>query len=107
MGRWEKGVSWGFWAIFGTVDLDTAGDQPMVMKMFVGVLSYMLALTSNVLLVNLLIAMLNDTYVGNKEGSRREWAFNRVDAVLEFSSAEAHILPPPLDLFVSFKALRQ
>merc|ERR1719215_666029 len=105
--RWDKGVSWGFWAIFGDVDLDTTTENhPMLMRMCVGFLQYMLSLTSNVLLVNLLIAMLNDTYIANKDASKREWAFNRVDAVLEFSSPEAHILPPPFDLFVSIQTLR-
>lgn len=68
-------------------------------------MQYLLSLASNVLLVNLLIAMLNDTYVANKDSSKREWAFNRVDAVLEFASPEAHILPPPLDILVSIRHL--
>lgn len=105
--RWDKGVSWGFWAIFGDVELESSDkSQSMVLGMYIGFLRYMLSLTSNVLLVNLLIAMLNDTYIANKDASKREWAFNRVDAVLEFSSPEAHILPPPLDVYFSFQKLR-
>lgn len=83
------------------IDKDLTWERHMI----IGFLKYMLALTSNVLLVNLLIAMLNDTYIANKDASKREWAFNRVDAVLEFSSAEAHILPPPLDILVSLRSL--
>jgi len=104
--RWEQGVSWAFWAIFGDVDLEnTAKNLPWIRQVCIGFLKYMLSLTSNVLLVNLLIAMLNDTYIANKDASKREWAFNRVDAVLEFSSPEAHILPPPLDIIESLRSL--
>lgn len=104
--RWEKGVGWSFWAIFGSVDADVGARRDQwALRMYIGFLCYALLLTSNTLLVNLLIAMLNDTYSANKESSRREWAFNRVDAVLEFSSVEAHSLPPPLDLWLSIRAL--
>ncbi|CAJ1432588.1 unnamed protein product, partial [Effrenium voratum] len=104
--RWSQGVTWGFWAIFGDVELqDTDPNLPWSLKICVSFLQYLLSLASNVLLVNLLIAMLNDTYVANKDSSKREWAFNRVDAVLEFASPEAHILPPPFDILVSLRAL--
>eukprot|EP00928_Gymnodinium_smaydae_P004861 TRINITY_DN11664_c1_g1_i1.p1 TRINITY_DN11664_c1_g1~~TRINITY_DN11664_c1_g1_i1.p1 ORF type:complete len:1203 (+),score=270.10 TRINITY_DN11664_c1_g1_i1:78-3686(+) len=103
--RWDRGVTWGFWAIFGEVAHDGAQEGSQWISCGIGFLKYSLYLTSNVLLVNLLIAMLNDTYVANKDESKREWAFNRVDAVLEFASPEAHILPPPLDLVVSVQAL--
>eukprot|EP00435_Cladocopium_sp_Y103_P032236 s2955_g8.t1 len=104
--RWSKGVTWGFWAIFGDVNLEgTEEDLHWTVKICVSFLQYLLSLASNVLLVNLLIAMLNDTYVANKDSSKREWAFNRVDAVLEFASPEAHILPPPLDILVSIRHL--
>eukprot|EP00930_Biecheleria_cincta_P018048 TRINITY_DN14182_c0_g1_i2.p1 TRINITY_DN14182_c0_g1~~TRINITY_DN14182_c0_g1_i2.p1 ORF type:complete len:1280 (-),score=211.37 TRINITY_DN14182_c0_g1_i2:82-3900(-) len=107
---WQQGISWGFWAIFGGVELGDSGripqeELPMVLQGCTSFLQYFLIIASNVLLVNLLIAMLNDTYQENKERSRREWAFNRVDAVLEFASPEAHILPPPLDLWVSVQTL--
>lgn len=106
--RRDQGVTWGFWAIFGDVDLKySEEDMTWERHMIIGFFQYMLQLTSNVLLVNLLIAMLNDTYIANKDASKREWAFNRVDAVLEFSSPEAHILPPPLDCLVSLRALRK
>lgn len=104
--RWSQGVTWGFWAIFGDVNLEgTEEDLHWTVKICVSCLQYLLSLASNVLLVNLLIAMLNDTYVANKDSSKREWAFNRVDAVLEFASPEAHILPPPLDILVSIRHL--
>ena len=32
--------------------------------------------------------------VANKDSSKREWAFNRVDAVLEFASPEAAAVSP-------------
>jgi len=104
--RWSQGVTWGFWAIFGDVNLEgTAENLHWSVKICASFLQYLLSLASNVLLVNLLIAMLNDTYVANKDSSKREWAFNRVDAVLEFASPEAHILPPPLDILVSIRHL--
>eukprot|EP00913_Durusdinium_trenchii_P030333 g28414.t1 len=90
----------------GDVNLEgTEENLPWSLKICVSFLQYLLSLASNVLLVNLLIAMLNDTYVANKDSSKREWAFNRVDAVLEFASPEAHILPPPLDILVSIRHL--
>ncbi|CAK9110765.1 Transient receptor potential cation channel subfamily M member 2 (Estrogen-responsive element-associated gene 1 protein) (Long transient receptor potential channel 2) (LTrpC-2) (LTrpC2) (Transient receptor potential channel 7) (TrpC7) (Transient receptor potential melastatin 2) [Durusdinium trenchii] len=129
-----SGVTWGFWAIFGDVNLEgTEENLPWSLKICVSFLQYLLSLASNVLLVNLLIAMLplgmtpmsgrlsrSEMFtscrvmcdfdlrpealhhlVANKDSSKREWAFNRVDAVLEFASPEAHILPPPLDILVS------
>ncbi|CAK9055337.1 unnamed protein product [Durusdinium trenchii] len=136
--RWSQGVTWGFWAIFGDVNLEgTEENLPWSLKICVSFLQYLLSLASNVLLVNLLIAMLplggrprmtpmsgrlsrSEMFtscrvmcdfdlrpealhhlVANKDSSKREWAFNRVDAVLEFASPEAHILPPPLDILVS------
>lgn len=107
--RWAQGVFWTFWAIFG--DTDEKGkeysDQRSVFAFLVlPLLRYLLYFTLNVLLVNLLIAMLSDTFAGNKEKSKRTWAFQCVDAVLEFASPEAHRLPPPLDLLESWRELR-
>eukprot|EP00435_Cladocopium_sp_Y103_P008136 s2327_g2.t1 len=64
------------------------------------VLVYTLALVCNVLLVNLLIAVMNSTYEKNQAVSQTQWAYNRVEAVLEFD--HENILPPPLNLLEPF-----
>lgn len=52
---------------------------------------------SNVLLVNLLIAMMSDTYSDIKEKADVEWKFARVSSVLE-AIERTHPLPPPFSL---------
>ena len=54
-------------------------------------------LVSNVLLVNLLIAMMSDSYAEIKENADIEWKFGRANAVLE-TVERIHPLPPPLSL---------
>jgi len=105
--RWDQGVVWAFWAIYG--DSDEKGRSNAyhnsVFGFMVPPLRYGLYLTLNVLLVNLLVAMLSDTFAAHKEESKRVWAFQCVDAVLEFASPETHLLPPPLDLPMSLHSL--
>ena len=61
------------------------------------------ALISNVLLVNLLIAMMGDTYGRVKEAADVEWKFGRVSAVLEFIE-RAYAVPPPFSLpFLAYR----
>merc|ERR1719401_327762 len=105
--RWNQGVFWTFWAIFGERDEkdNRSVTQGTLFGFLVNPLMYFLYLTLNVLLVNLLIAMLSDTYAQNKESSKRVWAFQCVDAVLEFASSDMHLLPPPLDLGISLHSL--
>ena len=54
-------------------------------------------LVSNVLLVNLLIAMMSETYSSIKENADVEWKFGRVSQVIE-AMERTHALPPPFSL---------
>ena len=51
---------------------------------------------SNIMLVNLLVAMLGYTYNEVQEISQKVWAFNRFDLIREFYSRA--VLPPPLNI---------
>eukprot|EP00054_Salpingoeca_dolichothecata_P012515 m.69394 g.69394 ORF g.69394 m.69394 type:complete len:1427 (-) comp19982_c0_seq1:42-4322(-) len=54
-------------------------------------------LVTNILLVNLLIAMFNDTYVRVQEQSRKHWNFMNMELFLEYKSRPR--LPAPLIIF--------
>ena len=69
---------------------------PPITRMTATVLVYILALVCNVLLVNLLIAVMNSTYEKNQSMSQTSWAFSRIEAVLEYDDEST--LPPPLNL---------
>jgi len=103
--RWVQGLSWAFWSIFGEVDaakerLDKV--ENWFLRYLAHSLLFMLSLISSTLLANLLIALMNNTYEEKKNASELEWAFNRVDTVLEFN--EGADLPPPFNLLEFFWA---
>lgn len=56
---------------------------------------------SNIVLVNLLIAMMGDTYGTIKEKADEEWKFGRLRSVVE-ANERMHPLPPPLNLPITF-----
>jgi len=99
-GRHKQGIIWAFWTIVGNVDEEAlkkvSDHEGTLMGHLSHLLLYTLVLVSNVLLVNLLIAVMNSTYERNVAASQTEWAFYRVNAVLEFD--EWADLPPPLNL---------
>jgi len=107
--RWEQGVLWAFWGILGPHDDDKEQIGKGVADSWFGFLMpavrFSLYLTLNVLLVNLLIAQMNDTFTSNKEECKRIWAYHYSEVVLEYASSEAHSLPPPLDLYKSVKQI--
>eukprot|EP00913_Durusdinium_trenchii_P030481 g28552.t1 len=97
--RDEQGLTWAFWTIVGNLDdkaLNKLSSLESGTRFIAVVLVYTLALVCNVLLVNLLIAVMNSTYEKNQAVSQTQWAYNRVEAVLEFDHES--ILPPPLNL---------
>ena len=55
---------------------------------------YMLITT--IVLVNLLIAQMSETYAKEMEKATQSWLFERAQLVLEFKDAKASPLPPPL-----------
>ncbi|KOO31412.1 transient receptor potential cation channel subfamily m member 2 [Chrysochromulina tobinii] len=82
------------WGMLGELNIERV-DQTSG-KLGLSVL-WVYALISNVLLVNLLIAMMGDTYGRVKEAADVEWKFGRVSAVLEFIE-RAYAVPPPFSL---------
>ena len=56
---------------------------------------------SNILLVNLLIAMMGDTYATIKENSDAEWKIGRLRSVQE-AVRQMHPVPPPVNLPITF-----
>jgi len=104
--REDHGLLWAFWMIVGDGDgmdkarAKVAAQQTMFMRALTQLLLYTLALVSNVLLVNLLIAVMNSTYEHNQDTSETEWAFYHINAVLEFEGEQK--LPPPLNLLERF-----
>jgi len=98
--RAEVGISWSLWSIFGNIPhaaLERAESLPLLLRCLSLLLLYVLALGSNVLLANLLIALMNNTYNRYQEASKTHWAYSQAEAVLEFDDISP--LPSPLNLF--------
>ncbi|OLQ10685.1 Transient receptor potential cation channel subfamily M member 3 [Symbiodinium microadriaticum] len=97
--RDNQGLTWAFWTIVGSMDeaaLAQLKTLPPITRTTATILVYILALVCNVLLVNLLIAVMNSTYEKNQSMSQTSWAFSRIEAVLEYDDEST--LPPPLNL---------
>jgi len=87
------------WAMFG--DLGNIPDNAAG-KM----LLWAYVMLSNVLLVNLLIAMMNDTYQTIHEKAASEWKFSRAHTILE-AIERTYPIPPPFSLpFILGRFLR-
>jgi len=56
------------------------------------------ALIAQIILVNLLIAMMGDTFVSVKGNSDKEWKYSRFSLVMEYISTSFH--PPPFNVVV-------
>jgi hypothetical protein len=83
---------------FSTI-IGQPGDNTMeyMEKTHVGVfLISIYALISQIMLVNLLIAMMGDTYSNVKSNSDKEWKFYRYGLITEYMSTSAY--PPPFNL---------
>ena len=79
------------WAMFGEFDLQWTSDYSGLVGQ---VTLWIYVLVSNVLLVNLLIAMMSDTYQEIKENADIEWKFSRVSSILE-AIERTYPVPPP------------
>eukprot|EP00931_Biecheleriopsis_adriatica_P068352 TRINITY_DN4231_c0_g1_i1.p1 TRINITY_DN4231_c0_g1~~TRINITY_DN4231_c0_g1_i1.p1 ORF type:complete len:382 (-),score=45.57 TRINITY_DN4231_c0_g1_i1:66-1211(-) len=94
------GITWSLWSIFGDIPdaaWKRAESLPMLLRCLTMFLLYVLALGSNVLLANLLIALMNNTYTRYQEASKTHWSYSQAEAVLEFDKISP--LPSPLNLF--------
>ena len=68
-------------------------------------LLWVFVLVSQVLLVNLLIAMMGSTYTRYIEKAEEEYFFNRVRTLMEYRAMEYLPVPPPFGLLLSPLAL--
>lgn len=101
-----------FWGLLGDFDLGVVDDaigwpegtigegfmyvlHPRYMVPVV-ILIYMLF--ANIVLVNLLIAMMGSTYERLSERATEEWVYERAHLILEFKDTKGP-LPPPLNIF--------
>mmetsp|Transcript_66590 Transcript_66590/g.157185 ORF Transcript_66590/g.157185 Transcript_66590/m.157185 type:complete len:206 (-) Transcript_66590:180-797(-) len=88
----EKGLDALVWAVFGHLDLDIA-DRNDAFPVFYFVFQFYVA----VLLINLLIAMMGNTFARVWDNSNLEYKSSRV--LLKEGYIKLPILPPPINLF--------
>lgn len=84
-----------------SVMVGDAGDNTMDYMADTHIGVYLLSIYSviiQVMLVNLLIAMMGDTYSSVKENSDKEWKFYRYGLTIDYVSSSAY--PPPLNLIL-------
>jgi len=101
--RAAQGILWTFWSIVGETRQDLverASTLPAPWHTVTHGLLYTLVLVTNVIAMNLLIAVMNSTYDRMQQRSNTEWAFERVNWILEYN--QVGDLPPPLNLFQGF-----
>jgi len=82
-----------------TTILGELGDSTMewMLETRFGVLVILLySLITQVMLVNLLIAMMGDTYSAVKENSDKEWKFYRYSLIVDYQTSSAY--PPPFNI---------
>ena len=90
-----------FWGLLGEHDLEgflegTEGVYPS--HVLLPFLLYIYLLLTTVVLVNLLIAQMSETYTSFLETAREEWAYRRASLIAEFKDDYDGKLPPPLNL---------
>jgi len=96
-------IAGALWAMYGEFYVDYFRETSGVLGE--GLL-WIFAMISNVLLVNLLIAMMSETYERIKDRADVEWKFGRVSSVLE-AVERTHAMPPPFSFpMMAIKFLR-
>jgi len=83
-----------YWAIFGM--REPGEDFPLVSPVWGPIMLYLYQFITTVLLINLLIAILSDTYATHKDRADQEWRFNR--AMLVEGYVNSHWVSPPFNL---------
>mmetsp|Transcript_302 Transcript_302/g.686 ORF Transcript_302/g.686 Transcript_302/m.686 type:complete len:1370 (-) Transcript_302:267-4376(-) len=81
-----------FWAMFADLDLEQLSEIPWAMTV-----TWFYVLVTNIVLVNLLIAMFSDTYSRIIKEALTEYHFQRYLHVFEFQHV-IHSIPPPFNL---------
>jgi len=97
--QWEAYPTGTFAVAFFTIIGDYSYAMETMDKTYLGVVILAIyALISQIMLVNLLIAMMGDTYSGVKENSDKEWRFYRCIIVYEYKVSSSY--PPPFNFIV-------
>jgi transient receptor potential cation channel subfamily M member 3 len=95
----HQGLFWPYYVIGGSVDskAQTASNSlPSPLSNISSTMLYGTIFISNVLLINLLIAIMSNTYGTNAARTAENWATSMIETVLEFDDLPA--LPPPFNL---------
>lgn len=94
----SKDLFWAFWSLFS--DTSDARDQAQKLawpwSAWAKFMIYVLCVAANLLLMNLLVAIMNNTYESVRADSKTQWACIRITAILEYDNYSS--LPPPLNL---------
>lgn len=101
---WEaqehQGLFWPYYVIGGSVNSNAqtaANALPSPLSNISSTMLYGTIVVSNVLLINLLIAIMSNTYGTNASRTAENWATAMIETVLEFDDLPA--LPPPFNLW--------
>jgi len=90
-----------FWGLFGSDNLDNIEEyvpqEAKITNFFAPLLLWLYMLIATIVLVNLLIAQMSNTYETVMQDSKIRWLFARADIFIEFKDSKAP-LPPPLNL---------
>ena len=87
---------WGLYGEFDRHDFEEYVEDEMPTRLISLVLMWLYMLITTIVLVNLLIAQMSETYAKEMEKATQSWLFERAQLVLEFKDAKASPLPPPL-----------
>ena len=85
------------WAMLGSYEVDEVAKWGEVGSLFSESMLWLYVVVSNIVLVNLLIAMMGDTYGKIKENADAEFKIGRLRSVLG-AWKQMHPVPPPLNL---------
>ena len=85
------------WAMLGQYDVDAVGETSALGPVMGQSMLWLYVVVSNIVLVNLLIAMMGDTYGTIKENSDAEFKIGRLRTVLNCEK-QMHPIPPPFNL---------
>lgn len=98
-GRMGHSILWAFEALFRYPEeaREAASHLDSPTSWLAVALLYLMAISVSVLLVNLLIAIMNNTYTVYQAESHHLYNFHRVHAVLEYGEVLS-MLPPPLNV---------
>jgi len=81
------------WSVFGMMDLDDVDTSTLDTSGFVEFLHLMFLLLSVIMLVNMLVALLTNTYDNVKTNAETEWKFSRAVVENQYRSIDPIVVP--------------